>query len=369
MSNEKNTSRFWKRFRKNKAAIVAMCFILLTVLIAIFAYPLSPDNTPNANRMIVEISTQKPGYSCLFLKKTKNQTIETTNTFQFLLFGRETNYDLIPIKNYTLTSDSIQVNHIIDDETNEQISFSLKDLNINSSQNKSEIEKQLIIKKTFWLGTDRFGRDMLSRLLIGTRVSLAVGFIAVILSIFIGLFLGAVSGYFGGWSDQIITWLINVIWAIPTLLLVFAITFVLGKGFWQIFIAVGLTMWVGTARLIRGQVMSLKELEYIQVAKTMGYSSFRIIVKHILPNVLGPTMVMAASNFATAILIEAGLSFLGIGVQPPVSSWGLMIKENYNFIITNRPLLAIIPGIAIMLIVLAFNILGNALRDALDVKG
>jgi peptide/nickel transport system permease protein len=115
--------------------------------------------------------------------------------------------------------------------------------------------------------------------------------------------------------------------------------------------------------------MSLKEMEYIQAARTMGFSSARIIVKHIIPNVLGPTIVLAAGNFATAILIEAGLSFLGIGVQPPVSSWGLMIKENYNFIITNRPMLAIIPGIAIMMIVLAFNLLGNALRDALDVKG
>lgn len=226
-----------------------------------------------------------------------------------------------------------------------------------------------ILKRTFWLGTDKFGRDMLSRLIIGTRISLAVGFIAVIISILIGVLLGSFSAYYAGITDMAITWLINVIWAIPTLLLVFAITSVLGKGFWLIFIAVGFTMWVGTARLIRGQVMSIKELEYIQVARTMGFSSMRIILKHILPNVMGPTIVMAASNFATAILIEAGLSFLGIGVQPPVSSWGLMIKENYNFIITNRPMLAIIPGIAIMLVVLAFNILGNALRDAMDVKG
>jgi peptide/nickel transport system permease protein len=142
----------------------------------------------------------------------------------------------------------------------------------------------------------------------------------------------------------------------------------LGKGFWQIFIAVGLTMWVGTARLIRGQVLSIKELDYVKAARTMGFSSARIIFRHILPNVLGPTLVMAAANFATAILIEAGLSFLGIGVQPPTASWGLMIKENYHFIITNRPMLAIVPGFAIMLTVLAFNILGNALRDALDVK-
>jgi peptide/nickel transport system permease protein len=289
--------------------------------------------------------------------------------WDYLANGKPSGAELIPITSFRIKKDTLYANRFVDDEVTEPLKFALQDIMPNYPAEKANAEKQLIVRKTFWLGTDRYGRDMLSRLLLGTRVSLAVGFIAVIISIFLGVMFGAVSGYFGGFADQLITWLINVIWAIPTLLLVFAITFALGKGFWQIFIAVGLTMWVGTARLIRGQVMSIKELEYIQAAKVMGFSSTRIILKHILPNVLGPTIVMAASNFATAILIEAGLSFLGIGVQPPVSSWGLMIKENYNFIITNRPMLAIVPGIAIMLIVLAFNILGNALRDALDVKG
>ena len=163
-------------------------------------------------------------------------------------------------------------------------------------------------------------------------------------------------------------WLVNVTWSIPTLLLVFAITLALGKGFWQIFMAVGLTMWVNVARLVRGQVMAVKETEYIQAAKALGFSNGRIIARHILPNIMGPLMVIAASNFALAIVIEAGLSFLGIGIQPPHPSWGLMIKENYNFVITHNPMLALAPGIAIMILVLAFNILGNALRDALDVK-
>ena len=183
-----------------------------------------------------------------------------------------------------------------------------------------------------------------------------------------GVLLGALAGYFRGWLDEVIMWLINVTWSIPTLLLVFAITMALGKGFWQIFIAVGLTMWVSVARLVRGQVMAIKELEFIQAAKALGFKNSRIILRHILPNILGPLMVIAASNFATAIIIEAGLSFLGIGVQPPTPSWGLMIKENYNFIITHNPMLAIIPGIAIMILVLAFNLLGNGLRDAVDVK-
>ncbi|HMZ46298.1 MAG TPA: ABC transporter permease, partial [Chitinophagaceae bacterium] len=147
-----------------------------------------------------------------------------------------------------------------------------------------------------------------------------------------------------------------------------AITLVLGKGFWQVFIAVGLTMWVNVARLVRGQVMIAKELEYIEAARVLGFNHFRIIVKHILPNIIGPILVITAANFAGAIVIEAGLSFLGIGVQPPQPSWGLMIKDHYNFIVTNNAILALIPGIAIMLLVLAFNILGNGLRDALNVR-
>ena len=180
--------------------------------------------------------------------------------------------------------------------------------------------------------------------------------------------LGAVAGYYRGWVDELVMWFINVIWSIPTLLLVFAITLVLGKGFWQIFIAIGLTMWVSVARIIRGQVLAVREMEYVEAARALGFSNARIIIRHVLPNVMGPVIVVAASNFASAIVIEAGLSFLGVGVQPPQPSWGLMIKENYNFIITNNPMLALAPGIAIMILVLAFNLLGNGMRDALQVK-
>jgi peptide/nickel transport system permease protein len=185
----------------------------------------------------------------------------------------------------------------------------------------------------------------------------------------VGTLLGAVAGYFRGRTDNLVMWLINVIWSIPTLLLVFAITLILGKGFFQVFIAVGLTMWVNVARLVRGQVLATRELQYVEAARTLGFSNTRIILRHILPNILGPILVIAASNFASAIVIEAGLSFLGVGVQPPQPSWGLMIKENYNFIITQNPMLALAPGFAIMILVLAFNLLGNGLRDALNVRG
>jgi len=205
-------------------------------------------------------------------------------------------------------------------------------------------------------------------LLLGTRVSLSVGLVAVLISLTIGIFFGAIAGYYGGRTDDIIMWAINVIWSIPTLLLAFAITFLLGKGFWQVFIAVGLTMWVSVARMVRGQMLAARELEWVEAARALGFRNGRIIFRHILPNIAGPILVVGAANFASAIVIEAGLSFLGVGVQPPQPSWGLMIKENYNFIITHNPMIALAPGFAIMLLVLAFNLLGNGLRDALNVR-
>jgi peptide/nickel transport system permease protein len=163
-------------------------------------------------------------------------------------------------------------------------------------------------------------------------------------------------------------WLINVVWSVPTLLMVIAITLVIGKGFWQIFIAVGLTMWVEVARVVRGQIISIREKEYVEAARALGFNSGRIIIRHILPNVINPVIIISAANFASAILIEAGLSFLGIGVQPPIPSWGTMIKQHYGYILVDLGYLAILPGVAIMLTVLSFTLIGNGLRDALDTK-
>jgi peptide/nickel transport system permease protein len=160
----------------------------------------------------------------------------------------------------------------------------------------------------------------------------------------------------------------NILWALPALLLVIAISFALGKGLWQIFIAVGLSMWVEVGRLVRGQVMALKQSEYIEAARSLGFNNRRIIIRHILPNIIGPVLVLASSNFASAILLEAGLSFLGFGAQPPMPTWGGMIKEHYGYIIMNSGYLAIIPGLAIMLIVYAFNLVTIGLRDAFDIK-
>lgn len=344
--------------------MVSLGLIVLFILLSVFGYFIAPDDTPFANRQMVEIQAKKPGYEQQFLKL--NDSAKTHSGFlQVLLYGRKPNYTLVPISDYRVVSDSVLVNKFVDDDTSVLQAFSLAE--IRGYDQEAFIEKHIIHKK-FLLGTDAFGRDMLSRLIIGTRVSIGVGIIALLISLTLGIFIGAMGGYYGGKTDAIVTWLINVAWSIPTLLLVYALTMAVGKGFWQIFIAVGFTLWVSVARLVRGQVMQVKALEYVQAATALGYRDSRIIIRHILPNILGPLLVIATANFATAIILEAGLSFLGIGVQPPQPSWGLMIKENYNFIITNNPMLALIPGLAIMVLVLALNLLGNGLRDAMDVK-
>jgi ABC-type dipeptide/oligopeptide/nickel transport system permease subunit len=348
----------WRRLKKNRGAVFGLIIIALALLTAVFSYLLAPDHSPYANRMVLEIGGQKPGYHQSFLLIKKQQPVPRTSFITRLFSGADDRYDWIPIASWQQQNDSLIVQKFIDEGISEREAFY-------DPQGNRDMQVRY---KTFWLGTDRYGRDILSRLIIGVRVSLAVGLITVILSLTIGIFLGAMAGYYGGRTDQLIMWLLNVIWSIPTLLLVFSLTLLLGKGFWQVFIAIGLTMWVNVARIVRGQVFAVKELEYVEAAMALGYRDSRIILRHILPNILGPVMVIAASNFASAIVIEAGLSFLGIGVQPPQPSWGLMIKENYNFIITHNPMLALAPGIAIMMLVLAFNLLGNGLRDALNVK-
>jgi peptide/nickel transport system permease protein len=347
----------WRRLRKNKGAMAGLIMIILSILLAIFSYVIAPDPSPFANRIILEIGGEKPGFTQNFLLAKKVQP-QTVGFFSKIFSGKPDQFDYIPITTYHQSSDSVIAEKFIDEGVTERVVYPVKNLANNP-----------VVEKKFLLGTDKYGRDILSRLIVGTRVSLSVGLITVLISLTIGIILGSIAGYFGGRADNITMWLINVIWSIPTLLLVFAITLLLGKGFWQVFIAVGLTMWVNVARLVRGQVMVTKELQYVEAGKVLGFSDFRIIAHHILPNIFGPVMVIAASNFASAIVIEAGLSFLGVGVQPPQPSWGLMIKENYNFIITQNPMLALAPGFAIMLLVLAFNLLGNGLRDALNVRG
>ncbi|WP_255578121.1 ABC transporter permease [Chitinophaga sp. sic0106] len=366
----------FKRLLRNKGAVAGLLIVCLSVLVSILAYYIAPDHTPDANRMVLEVEGQRPGFRVTMLAVRKDQELPPAGFFRRLVSGEPSAYTWIPVTSHQIKDSAIVIQHYVDEATTVEEAYPL-DVVVYGKPTvrrdswtalQQQVLQQQVFTQTYWLGTDKFGRDILSRLIIGTRVSLGVGVIAVIISLTIGVFLGAVAGYYGGRTDDLVMWLVNVVWAMPTLLVVFALTLALGKGFWQVFIAVGLTMWVGVARIIRGQIFSLKQLEFVEAARALGYRNGRIIVRHILPNILGPVMVVAAGNFATAIVVEAGLSFLGVGVQPPQPSWGLMIKENYTFIITHNPALALAPGVAIMLLVLAFNLLGNGLRDALDVR-
>ena len=226
------------------------------------------------------------------------------------------------------------------------------------------VTENTLATRTFWLGTDRFGRDYLSRLVAGSGLSLSVGLVAVLLSLLIGVPLGAFAGYLGGRFDAVVSWLLQVVWSIPTLLLVLAITLAFGKGFEQVFLAIGLSMWVEVARVVRGQTLALRHIEWVEAGRVLGLSTPRIVLGHILPNLTGPIAVLASANFAAAILIEAGLSFMGVGAQIPMPSWGNLIRDHYGSILTGHAHLALLPGACIVGLVLAFNALSNALARA-----
>lgn len=337
-------------------AFGGLIFIALLSVMGILGYLITPDQSPQANTMHLQLSNKKPGRTFKFLVVSRKNDVRQVNLFEKMLFGQELNFKSIPITAYREIDNQVFAREYIgDDEQSEEKAY-------------PRVSGENQYQQTFWLGTDIYGRDLLSRLIIGIRVSLSVGLMAVLISLFIGVGLGALAGYFGGKTDASISWFMNVIWSLPSLLLVIAISFALGKGFWQIFIAVGLSTWVDVARLVRGQVMALKEVEFVEASKALGFSTSRTIIKHILPNIAGPILVVASANFASAILLETGLSFLGFGAQPPMPSWGSMIKEHYGYIIMDAAYLALLPGLAIMLTVYAFNLLAIGLRDAFDVK-
>lgn len=362
-SNKSLTGLALQKFNKNFWGVFSFIFIGILLLVAVFAYVIAPDKTKNANWGDLSIHSKSPGFTVTML--TIPSGAEENGSWTDYFTGKTAVDPKVPILKYEFKKDSLTYWEY-SDEPSLAVAKTIPISAFNVDMNV--IKQKYIKEQKFILGTDSQGRDLLSRLIIGSRVSIAIGFVAVLISLVVGIFFGAIAGFYGGKVDAFVMWMVNIIWSIPTLLLVIAITLALGKGFWQVFVAVGLTMWVEVARVVRGQVMSIKQMQFVTAARALGYRNSRIIFIHILPNSMAPVIVISAANFASAILVESGLSFLGLGAQPPVPSWGGMIKDHYNYIILGKPYLALAPGIAMLLLVLAFMMVGNALRDALDVK-
>ncbi len=219
--------------------------------------------------------------------------------------------------------------------------------------------------KEHLLGTDPLGRDELSRIVYGTRISLLVGIVSVGFAAAIGMLLGLVAGYFGGWINTIIMRFIDALMAIPPIMLALAIAASLGGGLWNVIVSLGISLIPTQARLMRGQVLTVKQADYITAGEVIGASNFRVMLVHIFPNCLPPLIVLITLNLGIAILAEAALSFLGVGIRPPGAAWGSMVNDGYRYLLSN-PILSFAPGFAIMLVVLAFNFVGDGLRDALD---
>lgn len=357
--------------------MLGLGFIVLCTLVAILGYWVLPDNSPYANNGVVQLQKEAPGFQARILRLAVPDSTRgaADNLFRTWWQGREPRFREVPIGGYRFQGDSLlttpyQNHSALADQPKRYSLAAITGHAGPPAELRREVEQTHLLTRTYWLGTDKSGRDELSRLLLGTRISLGIGLVAVLISVALGMLIGAVAGYVGGWVDSLLLGLMTVVWSIPGIMLVIAISLALdSKGVWTSFVAVGLTMWVDVARVVRGQMLSLREKTFVEAGRVLGLPQSRLIWRHLLPNMTGPLIVLATSNFAAAILLEAGLSFLGLGVQPPAPSWGLMVNEGFQLLGTEAGLwLTLLPGLAISLLVLSFNLLGNGLRDAYDPK-
>ncbi|GAA3929360.1 ABC transporter permease [Hymenobacter algoricola] len=366
-----------QRLLQNRPAMLGLGFIGLCVLIALAGYWVLPDNSPDANNGLVQLQKEPPGFTATILRLPRPDSARTAddNMLRTWQRGREPRFRDSPIGSYRFVGDSVRIepyqNHSALAELPQTLALAAVAGHAGpAAALRQEVEQEHIIRRIYWLGTDKAGRDELSRLLLGTRISLGIGLVAVLISLALGMLVGALAGYLGGWVDSLLLGLMTVVWSIPGIMLVIAISLALdSKGVWTSFVAVGLTMWVDVARVVRGQMLGLREKTFVEAGRVLGLPQSRLIIRHLLPNMTGPLIVIATSNFAAAILLEAGLSFLGLGVQPPAPSWGLMVNEGFQLLGTRAGLwLTLLPGLAISVLVLSFNLLGNGLRDAYDPK-
>lgn len=350
-----NKKSIFRQLVSHPLGLTGSVWVFICVVIAVLGYTIVQDDSPLANRVNLHAAFLKPGSKAMLIQNSMSENV-STSFFKKLVSGNPSSGNFEVFNRKETRNDSFFLWFDKSDAAPFLVSVGMQ----------SELERLKIREVRFVLGTDNFGRDVFSRLLLGTRISLSVGIIAVFISLVLGVVLGLLAGYYGGWLDKIIMWFASVLWSLPTLLLVLAISFALGKGFWQIFVAIGLSSWVELTRVVRGEVMSVKEREYVKAAKLLGVRDSILLFRHILPNVTSSVIVICAANFASAILLEAGLSFLGLGVKPPTPSWGIMINEYFGFILLDKAYLALVPGFAIMFLVVSINFIGIALRDVLN---
>jgi len=337
-----------KKLFKQSLFLTGFSVCAFFFVLGVLGYSITPDSSVDANQIMPEWASLSPGTQVKYIEKNRI----APRSFFYWLTGDDGLGELISVSDADKVSLKKNTITFFNDKTG-----LVKTVVLDS------IEGRKIQTRKFILGTDRFGRDIYSRLVIGTRVSLSIGFLSMMISLIIGVFIGLISGYFGGKIDLVLTWLITVFWSVPTLLIALGLSFFLGKGYFQVLLATGLSSWVEVARVVRGQTMQMKNREFILSAKITGFSSFHIMFKHILPNLKGSLSVLATTNFAAAILLEAGLGFLGLGVAPPTPSWGIMVKENLGYLVLDQAYLAIIPGLAIMILVMAFNLMSMGFKD------
>ncbi|MEM6348537.1 MAG: ABC transporter permease [Bacteroidota bacterium] len=357
----------WRKYRRNLPAMLGLVYVCLCLLVALLGYWIVPDYTRNANFQALELAKLGPGSEGHMLLLPL-LGVETDPSIGERWLGADQPYLPIVLKDtasVAIAGEYVSYTALSGADDRKRLS----DFGVEGTISKASFLAEYATVRRYWLGTDNYGRDLLSRILLGTRISLSIGIMSVLISLLIGIVLGTFAGYFGGWVDAVIMWLVSVMWSIPTLLLALAIVFVLEKGFWQLFLAIGVSMWVEVARIVRGQILSVREQAFAEAAGALGFKHPRIMFRHVLPNVLSPIIVVAVANFGSAVLIESGLSFLGIGVEVPIPTWGRMIYEGYTYIVfENGKWLAFFPGLALILLVVSINLIGIGLRDALDVK-